>query len=344
MPHGPPRSTLPRALVTAAGGLGDVLRATPLVRVLGGLGYEVDLLLAPDYPATVELLDGAPGIRRLFFVPSRWSRDTARRTDGLAEARYDVATFTWWSGQQLRPLVRADRILSFDRRWVTDGDSVCVERIARELGWAGEMPAPFAVHSGRWFDVAPGTVALHPGCKAGWGWKKWHGFDELAALLPRVVIVGAEEDRRVDGTYFARPFRWPAHARDCTGALSLADTAALLSRCAALVSNDSGLMHLGVALGIPVVGVFGITSPAREAVPAPSMLPITRGLSCEPACRRQPWGRRDCHRHLECLRTLTAEVVLARLREHVPALAEAPPGTFDRVMDDAPEPCLAASG
>jgi len=310
----------PRALVTAAGGLGDVLRATPLVHVLGTLGYEVDLLLAPDYAGTVALLEGAPGVRRLFHLPSRWSRDTAMRTDGLAETRYDVATFTWWSRQQLPPLVKADRTLAFDRRWVADGDAVCVERLARELGWTEAIPGPLAVHSGRRFDVAPGTVALHPGCKANWPWKKWHGFADLAALLPAVVVVGAEEDRRVDGTYFARPFAWPGHARDFTGTLSLPDTAALLSQCAALVSNDSGLMHLGVALGIPVLGVFGITSPAREALSAPNMLPVTKGLSCEDACRRQPWGRRTCPRRLECLRTLTAQEVLGHLRGHLPEL------------------------
>jgi len=328
-----------QALVTAAGGLGDVLRATPLVRVLGALGYEVDLLLAPDYAGTVALLDGAPGVRRLFHVPSRWSHDTASRTDGLAETRYDVATYTFWSHQQLPPLVKAGRSLAFDQRWMRDGDAACVERIARELGWAGALPGPVAVHSGRRFEVAPGTVALHPGCKAGWPWKKWHGFADLAALLPEVVVVGAEEDRRVDGTYFARPFAWPAHARDHTGALSLPDTAALLSRCAALVSNDSGLMHLGVALGIPVLGVFGITSPAREALPAPNMLPVTKGLSCEAACRRQAWGRRDCHRHLECLRTLTAGEVLSRLRELVPGLSGG--GDAEPAIDGAAAPALA---
>ncbi|HYH79682.1 MAG TPA: glycosyltransferase family 9 protein [Longimicrobium sp.] len=325
-----------QALVTAAGGLGDVLRATPLVRVLGALGYEVDLMLAPDYAGTVALLDGAPGVRRLYHVPSRWSRDTASRTDGLADTRYDVATYTYWSRQQLPPLVRASRSLSFDRRWVAEGDAACVERMARELGWTAALPGPFAVHSGRRFGLATGTVALHPGCKAGWPWKKWHGFADLAALLPEVVVVGADEDRRVDGTYFARPFAWPAHARDFTGALSLPDTAALLSQCAALVSNDSGLMHLGVAMGIPVLGVFGITSPAREALPAPNMLPVTRGLSCEPACRRQPWGRRDCARHLECLRTLTAAEVLARLRAHVPGLFAADDGeAWSRPMEGA---------
>jgi glycosyltransferase involved in cell wall biosynthesis/SAM-dependent methyltransferase len=320
---------MPLALLSAAAGLGDILRATPLVRVLVGLGYEVDLLLAPDYPGTVALLESAPEVRRLFYVPGSASSAGESRTDGLEETNYDTAVFTYWA-HRLRPRARAVRTHSFDRSsWLAQGDSTCVERMARELGWTGEMPAPFAVHSGRKFDeIAAGTVALHPGCKGAWPWKKWHGFPELAAELPRVVVVGTEEDRRTGGTYFERPFEWPPHVRDLTGALSLPDTAALLSQCAALVSNDSGLMHLGVALDIPVFGVFGITSPAREAIPAPNMLPITGGLPCETACRRQPWGRRDCHRHLECLRTLTGREVADRIRATLPQVfaSEAAPG------------------
>ena len=123
----------------------------------------------------------------------------------------------------------------------------------------------------------------------------------------------AASDDCTDGTYFRRPFAWPAHARNFTGQLDLADTAALLTQCAALVANDSGLMHLGVALGIPTFGVFGITSPAREAIDAPNMTVVTKGLPCEPACRRAPWGRRDCEHHLRCLRTLSADDVMSRM-------------------------------
>ncbi|HEU0299053.1 MAG TPA: glycosyltransferase family 9 protein, partial [Longimicrobium sp.] len=310
---------MPRALVAAAAGLGDILRATPLVRVLAGLGHEVDVLLAPDYAETAELLRGAPEIRRLLVVPAA-GRTPSGPIDGLDGTRYGVAVFTHWA-HRLAPRADAARVHHFGQAaWLAEGDSACVERIARELGWTDAIPPPFAIGSGRAFDVPAGTVALHPGCKAAWPWKKWHGFAELAAELPRVVVVGAEEDRRTDGTYFRHPFDWPDHVRDFTGALSLPDTAALLAQCAALVSNDSGLMHLGVALGIPVFGVFGITSPAREAIPAPNMLPVTRGLACEPACRRQPWGRRDCARHLECLRTLTGREVAERVRAALPDL------------------------
>ena len=301
------------ALVTAAGGIGDIIRMTPLVRALGMMGYEVDLLLSPDYLGTVKLFEGAPAIRRLFYVPSQWSQEAERRIDGLGERCYDVATFTVWSSR-LRDLAKARRTLAFDQgQWINDGDIACSRRIAESLGWAGPLPPPFAVPSTTDFQIAEGTVALHPGCKPGWPWKKWHGFEELAGALRDVVIVGTESDRDNRGTYFGQPFRWPEHAVDYSGKLEITDTAALIAQCAALVSNDSGLMHLGVAVGTPTIGIFGLTSPAREMIPVPQMTAVTGGLACEPACRRQPWGRRDCNYHLECMKRLTSADVLRHL-------------------------------
>jgi ADP-heptose:LPS heptosyltransferase len=306
------------ALVAAAGGIGDIIRTTPLIRVLHRLGHQVDVLLAAHTEEAADLLRGAPEVRRVILAPGLPVPSGARPTGpaappDLAGERYDIAAFTHWA-MPLAPAVAAERVLRFAQEsWLAEGDSACIERLARELGWTEAMPPPFAVASARRFDLPPGTVALHPGCKPDWPWKRWHGFDALAALLPSVVVVGTAADRDNRGSYFGREFVWPAHAQDFTGRLSLADTAALIGQCAALVSNDSGLMHLGVALGVTTLGVFGITSPAREAIAARNMVPVSKGLDCEPACRRGAWGRRDCARHLACLASLTAEEVKARL-------------------------------
>ena len=311
----------PAALVSAAYGIGDILRVTPLAGALARLGYQVDLLVAPDYPESAKLWEHAPGIRRLIHYENFRANRGGQPVAALAHESYEVATFTQWSAP-LRRWVRAGRVLAFNQsEWLKAGDIACVGRMARELGWEGELPEPFAVASGRNFDLPPHTIALHPGCKPDWPWKKWHGFDELARLWPEVAIIGTESDLQNGETYFRRAFAWPEHARNFVGALDLPDTAALIRQSAALVSNDSGLMHLGVAVGTPTFGVFGITSPAREVIPSRKMFPVTKGLACEPACRKGAWGRRDCDQHLACLKTLTPEEVLARVEQHVPALA-----------------------
>ena len=308
----------PTALVSAAGGIGDILRVTPLIRVFASLGYEVDVLLAPDYLDTVKLLEGAPPIRRLFYLPSSWCSDKRQSLDGLDPQIYDVATFTLWSATLQRFVLARQTFVFKQSQWLQEGDSHCVDQIARTLGWQGALPAPFAMASQRAYGLPPGTIALHPGCKPGWPWKKWHGFEALARLLPDVAIIGTAADVRNEDTYFNRAFAWPDHARDFVGALSLPDTAALIRECAALVSNDSGLMHLGVALGVPTFGIFGLTSPQREAMPAQNMFAVSKGFACEPACRQRPWGRRDCEYHLLCMKSLTAEEVFDKIRQTVP--------------------------
>jgi hypothetical protein len=213
----------PHALVSAALGVGDILRITPLIRVVHQLGYEVDVFLATDYADVVSLLEGAPEIRTVFHLASlrreRGSTPDPRfrariQPDGLGNQTYDIATFTTWSAS-LRDRVKARNVHLFEQtRWIAEGDSKCVERIARALGWQGELPARFAIASDRKFDLPPGTIAIHPGCKEGWPWKKWHGFDELARLFSKVVIVGTEEDLRTDNTYFGHAFSWPENAQD----------------------------------------------------------------------------------------------------------------------------------
>ncbi len=323
------------ALVTAASGIGDIIRVTPLIRALHQLGYSVDVLLAPDYAEAANLLRGAAEITRLFETTGVTNGRTPRIIPELLDTRYEVATFTVWSAPFTRQ-VRASQQLVYPRaEWLTQGDSACVETIARTLGWHGPLPEPFALSSQRDFGLPPGTVALHPGCKPDWPWKKWHGFDALARRFSHVAVIGTTADLDNAHTYFDRPFLWPEYAQNYAGQLPLLDTAALIRQSAALVSNNSGLMHLGVALQVPTFGVFGITSPAREAIASQHMVPISKGLPCEPECRKGSWGRRDCQHHLECLKMLTPDEVAERMMTVLPELTRAPDVRVAPVADTA---------
>lgn len=48
---------------------------------------------------------------------------------------------------------------------------------------------------------------------------------------------------------------------DLTGRFNLIETIKVLSRCHALVSNDTGLMHAAATLGIITLGIFMVTNP-----------------------------------------------------------------------------------
>ena len=105
------------------------------------------------------------------------------------------------------------------------------------------------------------VVALCPGAVgAGKAWPPEH-YGELAAGLTRqgisVWVIGGPNE-----TAIARQIEDAGGplVRDLTGT-DLRDAILALAAADAVVSNDSGLMHVAAAIGTPTVAIFGPTSP-----------------------------------------------------------------------------------
>ena len=105
---------------------------------------------------------------------------------------------------------------------------------------------------------------------------------------------------------------------DMTGNTTLAEVVSLLRSARVFVGNDSGLMHLAAALGVPTLGIFGSSNPdwtspvgSRTRTLAPS------GFSCRPCYRK------TCNQPQFCLETIGPELVLAQVEELL-AAGEAP--------------------
>ena len=82
----------------------------------------------------------------------------------------------------------------------------------------------------------------------------------------------------------------------------------LLSLATAVVSNDSGLMHVAAALGKPLVAIFGSTDPGHTPPLSDNHRLEYLGLSCSPCFERQcPLG------HMNCLTGISPEDVRADL-------------------------------
>lgn len=112
--------------------------------------------------------------------------------------------------------------------------------------------------------------------------KEWGGFRELTAILlekmPADVPVlwvgnGALEP---DASWRTRR----PNFRSLMGKTSLVDVLALIARARLCVTNDSGPMHIAAATGVPVLGVFGPTSPTLYG-PFPPDSPKNRVI-CAP--------------------------------------------------------------
>jgi heptosyltransferase-2 len=95
-----------------------------------------------------------------------------------------------------------------------------------------------------------------------------------------------------------------------TGNTSLQDAIDLLALATAVVSNDSGLMHIAAAVKKPVVAIYGPTTPDFT----PPLAAQAKILRTQLVC--QPCHQRECPlQHHRCMRDLGATTVLNALRE-----------------------------
>jgi len=105
--------------------------------------------------------------------------------------------------------------------------------------------------------------------------------DELSA---RIILFGSAGDRERT----ERVQRHSAHSLiDLAGETTLKEAIALIAGCNLFISNDSGLMHLAGALGVPLVAVFGSTNPATTSPPGERSSVIHKDVPCSPCLKKE---------------------------------------------------------
>jgi len=123
----------------------------------------------------------------------------------------------------------------------------------------------------------------------------------------RIVLVGSAQDT-VAVRRITEGLPWPG-VLDCTGRLTLAETAALIERADLFVGGDSGPAHLAAAVGAPTIVLFSGTNRARQWKPTgPHVRVLRHEVACSPCHRaRCPWTDHPC------MRRIAPEAVLAEI-------------------------------
>jgi 3-deoxy-D-manno-octulosonic-acid transferase/heptosyltransferase-1 len=154
------------------------------------------------------------------------------------------------------------------------------------------------------------VVAVHP--MALWPTKLWKSqlFSELAGRLAKelglgVVFTGGVRDWASVEEITARVS--PSPVNFC-GRLDLLELAALFSRCALVISTDTGPMHLAAAMGTPVVALFGPTAPDRTGPYGPGHVVVRTGVACSPCFKKTCPDPR-------CMYEITPDQVLQAVKE-----------------------------
>jgi len=325
-----------RLLIVLPGALGDVVRGLPLLaRLRRGIpsahvGWVVE---APSAP----LLADHPWIDTLHVLARRATlRGFVRSVRELRAARYDLA-LDLGRGARSAVLTRASgapRRLGFDRSDAREGSwVVATERVAPQgvqrlkldqfLAFAehlGVPPNPVE------FGLAPGAVeratadellrglpppiviaSVGSSCPSRRWWPEVTAavLDGLASERgASTVLTGLPADAEF-GDAVAGAMR--TRARNLIGRTSLRELMAVLARAHVVFGPDSGALHLAAALAVPVISLWGATSPARSTPWGQEWGVVVGHASCSPCFLR------DCPIGRVCMRTVTSEVVRERI-------------------------------
>ena len=155
-------------------------------------------------------------------------------------------------------------------------------------------------------------VGLCPGAEYGSA-KRWlpERFAEVVRKTNETgavdwVILGVEKDAPIADQIMELA---PGACENLVGKTSLAQLIEELRRCDALLTNDTGTMHLAGLLGVPAVAIFGSTEPALTGPLGQGHRILRRHVECSPCFLR------ECPLDFRCMRAVEVEDAVAALEQ-----------------------------
>lgn len=308
----------PSILIVRLGALGDVVHAMPVVAAVQAAwpGARIGWAVRTAYAGLVARVRGVTDVhvvrRRLDLeavsAMRRVGYDVCLDLQGLMQS----AAYARASGARRvigfsRALAREPlAVLAYGETGGTPGGHVITRNLSllARLGLVAtapridiDVPASDVVRSARALldDPAAPFALLNPG--AGWPNKQWpaerfgqladrlradHGLRSLVVWGPGEATLAAAVARAsTDGAAVMAP------------EAGILDLLALAQAARVLVAGDTGPLHLAVAVGTPVVGLFGPTPPARNGPWDADDRVVSRHATCrcvfERRCTAPTW-------------------------------------------------------
>lgn len=345
------RSSPQKILVIRLSSIGDIILTLPLLRRLREAfpHARIDFLVRREYS---ELLHGNPHLSQLILFDARSGRAGLRELrTRISGSGYDVILDLHGSlrsrylcsfmgrppllrirKQVLRRFLLVKMGARRYRRWFAPPPTV-VEKYFRAAAALG-ISAPAAQATAAEFILPEAALqkaralwqplqkegfrlVMAPGARH--FTKRWPAayFAELINNIYRdfgwrTLLVGGVDDLPVISDIQSQVEA--GLTRSVAGEISLIESIAVISCAPLLISNDSGLMHAGAALGKPQIALFGSTTRELGFFPANPLARVLENpqLSCRPCSHL---GRASCPRgHFNCMLKITPQQVLAELR------------------------------
>ena len=245
-----------------------------------------------------------PNTLKYALIP--WFAGIAKRVGYKGEMRYGLLNVMHHDEVPPRPMVPFYAALA-------QPPSMTLAEVPRpRLGAGSEQIAAVCAKLGIKLDRP--LVVFAPGAEFGAA-KRWPAahFAQLAKAVfaadpsAQVALLGSPKDREACDEVVAAS--GSAAMFNLAGATKLDEAIALIARAAAVVANDSGLLHIASALNRPVVALYGPTDPDH----APPFSSVAKSISLRLAC--SPCRQRECPLgHHDCMNKMGADLVWRELR------------------------------
>ncbi|MBM3361657.1 MAG: lipopolysaccharide heptosyltransferase II [Betaproteobacteria bacterium] len=325
------------SLIIAPQWIGDAVMTEPLLRRLHARGERLSVAALPWVAPVYRAM---PQVTEIIEVPFahgglqwRARRQIARQLQGRFETAYVLpnslksALVPLWAGipQRVGYLGEA-RVGLLTHRLKNPPKAKRPPMVALYSALSGEPDGAQDRPQLRWPVAEQERILAQQGLSAGdylvfapgaeYGpakrWPSRH-FAALAALVDApVLVLGSAKERALCEEIVAAAPR----VRNLAGQTSLHEAIGLIASARAVVSNDSGLMHVAAGLGVAQVAVFGSSSP--EHTPPLSdraqVIWLKRDASYQPPLDCAPCFERECPLgHTRCLVDVSAQRVRASL-------------------------------
>jgi len=351
---GSPRKT---ALIVKFGQIGDVIMAIPAADSLHRQGFEIDWLcgravlpLLACYswihpiPADDRAIFHGSAISRARAVTALWAAIGLKRYDLCAtlyyDRRYRLLTLPVRAGRKRMLSMRVREATLLPGRHHTD-EFVRI-LLQREDGCQMDSAPPVRPDrlplSPLKPKTAPRRIAIVPGAASNLlhrqvlglepeSLRRWpiESYRALAKRLVErgweVVLLGGPDEAWV------RPHFLETTVTDCIGQLSLPEVVSVCDSCDAVISNDTGPLHLAGLSEVPLVGIFGPTDPAMRIPRRPLSVGIWggQGFACRPCYDGANFA--PCQFN-GCMHQVTPEIVLRELDRLLNAKAQGIPSPW----------------
>lgn len=174
--------------------------------------------------------------------------------------------------------------------------------------------------AGKWSGPADGPLVLvHPGSGDNFQGRRWpaESFARLADRLVReegatVVVSGGRAEAPLVAEVIGK-MEERRRAVDVAGKLSVLGLAALIERCALIVTNDTAPVHLGSSLGVPVFAFYGPNTPRLYGPLSRGSHAFFRALPCSPCLTNLNYKTSHCRMPV-CIRDIGVDEVADRVK------------------------------